>query len=104
MEIGETYMQKNETEWKDKGFSYFCNTNCEYFPCHQTNATEFNCLFCYCPLYEYEDCGGNFTYLKNGFKDCSTCLLPHRKENYGLILERLQEKRAAKEISSSDEV
>lgn len=77
-------------EWEGKGYSFFQNTNCEYFPCHQTNKTEdFNCLFCYCPLYALGDkCGGNFQYLASGYKDCSGCLIPHRRENYGLILEK----------------
>ena len=80
-------------EWRNKGFSYFCNTQCECFPCHNTNETDFNCLFCYCPLFDYPDCGGNYTYLENGCKDCSACTFPHRKENYGLMIERLREKR-----------
>ena len=89
---------------KGKGFSYFCNTNCEYFPCHQTDKSDFNCLFCYCPLYEYKDCGGNFTYLENAIKDCSACILPHRKENYGLIIERLQKQRSSFSKENSDSV
>ncbi|MDE7307728.1 MAG: cysteine-rich small domain-containing protein [Lachnospiraceae bacterium] len=92
------------SEWKGKGFSYFCNTNCEYFPCHQTDKSDFNCLFCYCPLYEYKDCGGNFTYLENAIKDCSACILPHRKENYGLIIERLQKQRSSFSKENSDSV
>lgn len=92
-------MKKNEknqdTEWKDKGFSYFCNTECEYFPCHKIEGSEFNCLFCYCPLYVFKDCGGNCTYLENGVKDCSACVLPHIKGNYKLILDRLQKRLSA---------
>ena len=70
----------------------FCqNPECEFFPCHQgVKEEEFNCLFCYCPLYALGDtCGGNFTYLENGIKDCSHCLVPHRKENYGKIMEKM---------------
>lgn len=93
------HMKMNEnnqnTESEDKHFSYFCNTQCEYFPCHKINASEFNCLFCYCPLYVFKDCGGNYTYLENGVKDCSACVLPHKRENYKLILERLQERLSA---------
>ncbi len=78
--------------WAGKGFSYFCNKDCEYFPCHTVPEGEpFNCLFCYCPLYALgRNCGGNFTYLDNGIKDCSRCLLPHKKESYGYITERFQ--------------
>ena len=70
---------------------FFCNSDCEYFPCHPEADTEqFNCLFCYCPLYALGDkCGGSFTYLENGIKDCSNCLRPHRRENYGKIMEKM---------------
>ncbi len=70
----------------------FCqNTGCEYFPCHEGVPEEnFNCLFCYCPLYALGDrCGGSFIYLENGIKDCSRCLKPHRKENYDKIMEKM---------------
>ena len=70
----------------------FCrNRECEYFPCHKgVNEEAFNCLFCYCPLYALGDrCGGNFTYLENGIKDCSSCLVPHRRENYDRIMEKM---------------
>ena len=70
----------------------FCqNRECEFFPCHQGVKEEnFNCLFCYCPLYTLGDaCGGGFTYLENGIKDCSHCLVPHRKENYDKIMEKM---------------
>ena len=84
-------MSKTEKEyWEDKHFSFFSNKECEYYPCHSVpEGMEFNCLFCYCPLYALgRDCGGNFTYLENGFKDCSNCLLPHRKESYPYITKR----------------
>lgn len=90
----EKKQDKHGIEWRDKHFSYFSHTECEYFPCHGKDTENFNCLFCYCPLYEYADCGGKFVYLENGCKDCSTCLLPHRKENYGQIIEHLRQKRA----------
>lgn len=79
--------------WEGKHFSFFCNRACEYFPCHTTgHPEEFNCLFCYCPLYVLgKDCGGNFQFTKDGIKDCSSCLLPHRKENYGYVTARFQE-------------
>ena len=68
-------------------FSFFQNDRCEYFPCHKTEQTEdFNCLFCYCPLYALgRRCGGNFRYTEAGVKDCSNCLIPHRRENYAYI-------------------
>lgn len=66
-----------------KYYKFFQNVNCEYFPCHKKikSPEEFNCLFCYCPLYSLgEECGGKFQYTKNGLKDCSECVLPHIKE------------------------
>lgn len=59
--------------------SFFQNSECEYFPCHQgANENTFNCLFCYCPLYALgKDCGGNFSYTSKGIKDCTNCLVPH---------------------------
>ena len=71
-------------------YSFFCNSECEYFPCHQTDDREnFNCLFCYCPLYALgRECGGNFKYTSGGIKDCSDCLFPHRRENYAAVLAR----------------
>ena len=74
-------------------YDFFQNRECEYFPCHQGVAPEtFSCLFCYCPLYALGDkCGGGFRYLPNGIKDCSGCLRPHRRENYGKIMEKMPE-------------
>ncbi|MDD6000341.1 MAG: cysteine-rich small domain-containing protein [Lachnospiraceae bacterium] len=74
---------------------YFCNTDCEYFPCH-TGATEqkFNCLFCYCPMHPYEHCLGAPSYLTladgTQIKDCSHCLFPHQPEHYDAIMEFLK--------------
>lgn len=69
---------------------FFCNRECPYFPCHATAKPEdFNCLFCYCPLYALGSrCGGNFHYTKDGIKDCSACLIPHSRGGYEYILER----------------
>ena len=74
-------------------YSFFQNRECEYFPCHPTKDPEnFNCLFCYCPLYALgERCGGGFTYTAGGIKDCSACLRPHRRENYEVILSKMPE-------------
>ena len=72
-------------------YDFFQNKECEYFPCHVGADPEtFSCLFCYCPLYALKDqCGGNFTYLENGIKDCSNCLRPHNRENYSKIQEKM---------------
>ena len=73
-----------------ENYKFFQNKACEYFPCHRCDGENFSCLFCYCPLYTLGDkCGGNFTYMKDGIKDCSGCLIPHRKENYDHIMEKM---------------
>ena len=82
-----------QPKWMGKHYSFFCNKECEYFPCHKTNHPEdFNCLFCYCPLYTLGDkCGGNFRYTESGIKDCTECMLPHKRENYGYIIGKYEE-------------
>ena len=74
-------------------YEFFQNRQCEYFPCHGgADAENFNCLFCYCPLYALGDrCGGSFTYTEGGIKDCSACLRPHRRENYSKIVGAMPE-------------
>lgn len=72
-------------------FAFFKNDGCQAFPCHKVaDAQNFNCLFCFCPLYHMEDCGGNFSLTPNGVKDCTNCTLPHRPENYDYIIEKLK--------------
>ena len=68
-------------------YRFFSNTDCEYFPCHQVaEPGQFNCLFCYCPLYALgEGCGGNFRYTPEGIKDCSACMIPHSPGGYDHI-------------------
>ena len=79
-----------QRDWEGKRYSYFCNRECEFFPCHNADSDNFNCLFCYCPLYALgECCGGNFSYLPNGVKDCSACGIPHSPGGYDFVLERL---------------
>lgn len=72
-------------------YKFFQNEKCEYFPCHKCeNTADFNCLFCYCPLYALGDkCGGNFSYTENGIKDCSSCLVPHKRGNYDYMMEKM---------------
>lgn len=77
-------------EW-EYDFSFVQNRACAYFPCHEIeDIEEFNCLFCYCPLYLISDCGGDFVFLANGVKDCSGCLVPHYRGNYSLIVDQLR--------------
>lgn len=74
-------------------FDFFQNKECEYFPCHVgADPESFSCLFCYCPLYALGDrCGGNFRYTESGIKDCSDCRIPHCRENYGRICEKMMQ-------------
>lgn len=73
-------------------FSFFQNTDCEYFPCHKLNEEDFNCLFCYCPLYALGDkCGGNFRYTNDNIKDCSYCPIPHTQKGYLHIQSKLSD-------------
>ena len=77
----------------NQNYKFFNHQDCEYFPCNKTNDPDnFNCLFCYCPLYALKDkCGGNFRYTDNGIKDCSNCFLPHRRDNYDYIIRKFQD-------------
>lgn len=73
---------------EDKEYMFFQHRKCEYFPCHSgLDPADFNCLFCYCPLYALgRDCGGSFSYdNKDGIKDCSRCTKPHERLAYGQI-------------------
>ena len=80
-------MKKYETE----NFKFNQNKKCEYFPCHKgIPEQEFNCLFCFCPLYMLGDqCGGNFK-VKNGVKDCSDCIKPHDKNAYKHVMSKMK--------------
>ena len=69
---------------------FFRNTNCKYFPCHEVEDKEdFNCMFCYCPLYHMKDCGGNYFYTEEGRKDCTKCTIPHKAKNYYYVVNKL---------------
>jgi len=72
-------------------YKFFENIDCEYYPCHK-NVKCINCLFCFCPLYDMEDCGGNFIILDNKIKDCSNCMIPHNPPGYDIIIRKLMDK------------
>jgi len=77
----------------EKLYAFFQNRACEYFPCHKgVDPDNFNCLFCYCPLYALgKKCGGNFRYNEKGRKVCTDCNFPHRKDNYEKVIGRYGE-------------
>ena len=80
-----------EEDWREKNYAFFCHAACEAFPCHTgVDPEAFNCLFCFCPLYRLENCGGNCARLPNGKKDCAGCAFPHIRENYGAVIEKLE--------------
>lgn len=88
---GGDYMAEDHS----RHYAFFQHRDCEYFPCHTgLDPGDFNCLFCYCPLYCLgESCGGDFRYLENGVKDCTGCTFPHIKENYSRVIDRFPEIR-----------
>lgn len=76
----------------ENSHKYFKNKDCKYFPCHKGLSDDFNCLFCYCPMYSMQNCPGSKTYIeKNGkkIKVCTDCTFPHRPENYDKIIQIL---------------
>ena len=91
-------------------YSFFSNRKCEYFPCHRVSdeiaEKDFNCLFCYCPLYLKEKCPGNTVYFVTAggdrIKDCSQCIFPHRAENYGRVLDCLISKEEIVEVETDE--
>lgn len=74
-------------------YRFYSHRECEHFPCHAgADPDNFNCLFCWCPLYALgENCGGSFSYTESGVKDCSHCQFPHRAENYDKVCERFND-------------
>ena len=71
---------------------FFENTDCEYYPCHK-GIDHINCLFCYCPMYNKENCPGNPSFKNNNgklTKVCTDCTFPHRPENYYRIMDFLK--------------
>ncbi|MCL2526828.1 MAG: cysteine-rich small domain-containing protein [Defluviitaleaceae bacterium] len=71
---------------------YFRNHKCRFFPCHPLPEDgNFNCLFCYCPLYVLgKECGGKFKYSGN-VKVCIGCGFPHIPENYDIVVAKIKE-------------
>jgi len=75
---------------------FFNNNECKHFPCHNMpEEGQFNCLFCYCPLYPSDACGGTFIRNAKGLKICTDCHLPHVPEHYDVIIKKIIEANAA---------
>lgn len=79
-------------ENKEGSTSFFVNRACKSFPCHNVPENEFNCMFCYCPLYDLKDCGGEYYYNDKGIKNCKDCGFPHFRDNYPKVIKKLKEK------------
>jgi len=73
-------------------YKFFQHTKCEWFPCKNILNGKLNCLMCYCPIYHYKNCGGEYIILTNGLKDCSKCELPHKENGYDIIISKLIER------------
>lgn len=77
---------------RENDFNYFQNVDCRFFPCHDTvPKADFNCLFCYCPLYHYADCGGTYRISEHNVKDCSKCTRNHDKDSWKYVVGRLRQ-------------
>ncbi|MCL2576270.1 MAG: cysteine-rich small domain-containing protein [Defluviitaleaceae bacterium] len=76
----------------ENSYRFYRNTACRYFPCHEKpSEDEFNCMFCYCPLFLLGDkCGGLFE-MNYGIKDCSNCHLPHTAPFYDVVVKKLSD-------------
>ncbi|WP_291579991.1 cysteine-rich small domain-containing protein [Clostridium sp. UBA6640] len=85
-----------------ENYKFFQHKKCEFFPCHKVkDEDKFNCLFCYCPLYFLEECGGNKSDF-NGVKDCSNCMIPHSQNGYDYIFNKIVEKNKEKTEKSKE--
>ena len=77
----------------EQSYRFFENKECKYFPCHK-GLEEFNCLFCYCPMYPIKDCPGIPQFVEKkgkNIKVCTNCTFPHQPENYDRIVKILKE-------------
>lgn len=75
----------------ENSYRFYQNKACDFFPCHKVkNEERFNCMFCYCPLYFIEDCGGNHID-NNGIKDCTNCTIPHSPNGYDYINKKIMD-------------
>ena len=79
--------------WEGNQYAVFSNKEREYFPCPAgADPENFNCLFCYCPLYALGDkCGGNVRMNEKEIKDCTSCQPPQKAQNYGYVTGKYSE-------------
>ncbi len=73
-------------------YEFYQHKECKFFPCHDVdNIENFNCKWCYCPLYFVKKCVGNYKMNDNGVKDCSDCKIPHYADMKELVGEKIKE-------------
>lgn len=79
---------QDASTWRNDSATFFRNLSCMYFPCHEgVDPADFNCLFCYCPLYALgPNCGGAYRYTSTGVKDCSGCTRLHEGDGGAAIV------------------
>ena len=76
----------------ENSYRFFENRYCRFYPCHE-GISDLNCMFCYCPFYQDENCPGNPEYKQISGKTlrvCTECLFPHLPENYDVIMDILR--------------
>lgn len=76
----------------ENSYKFFANRECKYFPCHELEG-DFNCLFCYCPLYNRKHCPGKYAMIEHDgrqIKSCMGCSFPHEPENYEVLMQFLK--------------
>ncbi|MBR6230927.1 MAG: metal-binding protein [Lachnospiraceae bacterium] len=88
----------------DNSSRFFENRSCEYFPCHE-GLENFNCLFCYCPMYWFKECLGDPKFIKTKegkiIKACTDCTFPHVPEHYDAVMEFIADKIKGQERQGS---
>ena len=79
--------------WEGKEYSFFSHKKCEYFPCHKGADPEELQLpvLLLSAVRAGREMRREFPYTENGIKDCTGCLVPHRRENYGYITGKYRE-------------
>lgn len=78
----------------ENSYKYFKNKDCKYYPCHKLDG-DFNCMFCFCPMYTLEKCPGDPEYIQSDgrtVKSCMDCIFPHQPDNYDKIMKILANK------------
>ncbi len=76
-----------------KNYNFYQNEDCPYFPCHDVDDIEnFNCKWCFCPLYFSDNCPGIYEINDSGIKDCSECTIPHYADMTEIVGKYVDEK------------